>query len=109
MKALLLLLLAALANAQELCDADQSRILADRARSALKSGDPSMAAGLFRQGYEACPTERRLLLNAVQALTAARKFNAAIETANLFLREQPESLDGRLALANALLMAQKWD
>ena len=57
------------------CDSGHSAELAERARTALQENDPSMAAGLFRQSYEACPRQRLLLIEAANALTAARNFD----------------------------------
>lgn len=90
------------------CDADRGSQLAERAQTALSGGDPAMAATLFRQAYEVCPRQRFLLLEMAKALTSDRKFDQAIETANEFLKDDPNSFAGWLALANALFMAQRW-
>ncbi len=91
------------------CNEERSGQLAGRARSALSGGDPAMAAGLFRQAYEACPSNRVLLLEVARALTSQRKFDQAIETANEFLTAEPGSIPGLLVLANALFMDQQWE
>ncbi len=91
------------------CNQERSDQFAARARAALSGGDPGMAAGLFRQAYEACPSNRVLLLEEARALTGQRKFDEAIETANEFLNEEPGSVPGLLVLANALFMDQQWE
>ncbi|MCW5981160.1 MAG: tetratricopeptide repeat protein [Bryobacteraceae bacterium] len=91
------------------CDTERSSELAERAHTANKEGDAALAAGLFRQSFEVCPRQRELLLDVARALTSARNFDGAIAAAGEFLRSDPDSLAGRLALANTLLMAQKWE
>jgi tetratricopeptide (TPR) repeat protein len=108
-----LLLVAALvggaqAQGPPACDAARSTELASRARTALAGGDASMAAKLFLDAYEACHLQPLLLVEAGRALTAARRFDQALATLDRFLAENPNSLPGHLARANALLMAQRW-
>ncbi len=91
------------------CNQERSDQFAARARSALSGGDPAMAAGLFRQAYEACPAKRVLLLEVARALTGQRKFDEAIRTANEYLASEPASIPGLLVLANALFMDQQWE
>jgi tetratricopeptide (TPR) repeat protein len=90
------------------CDAARSGELAARARTALGGGDPVMAARLFADAHATCPVQPLLLVEAGRALTAARKFDEALEKLDRFLQENPNSFQGRLARANALLMAQRW-
>ena len=90
------------------CDKENSQVTAQRAREALSGADPAMAATLFRRAYEACPSQRNLLLEAAEAYTRKRDFDPAIKSANEFLQLEPNSVAGRLALANALFMAQRW-
>ncbi len=91
------------------CDQDAATRLATRARTALSGGDPIMAATLFRQAHEACPSQAGLQLELARALTAGRRFDEAIAAANDHLKHDPSSVPGMLALANALFMAQRWE
>jgi tetratricopeptide (TPR) repeat protein len=91
------------------CDATRSIDLSERARTALSGGDAGMAAKFFLEAHAACSLQPLLLVEAGRALTAVRKFDQALETLDRFLGENPKSIQGRLARANTLLMAQRWE
>lgn len=91
------------------CDGVRSAELAGQGRVAIAAGHANTATTFFRQAYDACPAERRLLLELSRALSADRKPADAVSTAEEFLRSDPNSTPGLLVLANALFMAQRWE
>src|SRR5689334_5780405 len=87
------------------CNRALSEALQKDGRRAMAARDFQAAAQRFSDAFDACPEQRSSLLDAVEALTAARRFDDAIHAANQFLGMEPGSVPGRLALANAYLMA----
>lgn len=90
------------------CDAVRSTELGEKAKAAVEGGQLEAAARLFEQAYAACPFQSLYLVDGARALTAARRFDEAVALLDRFLEENPRSVKGRLARANALLMAQRW-
>jgi len=75
------LVLAATAAAQQLippCDLLKSSRLAEAARESYAARKYEIAAQQFREAYDACPSQRELLLGLAQALTYERNFDEAI-------------------------------
>jgi len=110
---LLFLSLASLAAAQEsgiaTCDDSRSASLRDEARQAFQKRRYEQAALQFRQAFEACPRQSALLLELSDAQAHGRHLPEAIRASQQFLESQPGSMPGRLALANAYFMAQRFD
>lgn len=89
------------------CERAQSSQFESQGRAALLAGKASLATTLYRQAREACPEDRRLLLEISRSLSAERKLPEAIAAAQEFLDAEPNSAAGLLVLANALFMAQR--
>jgi tetratricopeptide (TPR) repeat protein len=90
------------------CDFVASSELRASAAAALDRHQYSTAAAEFQRALDACPEQRILLLDLSQARARAREFPQAIRAAQAFLEAEPNSMAGRLALANAYFMAQRF-
>src|SRR4051794_30858001 len=96
-------------NAQEsLCNRSASAPLEHEARGAMEKRDFQTAARLFEQAFHACPEKRSILLDIARCQISARKFDAAIGAAKRYLEGDRESAPARVLLANAYLMAQRF-
>ena len=89
------------------CDLLKSAQFAQSAREASQNRKYAIAAQQFREAYDACPSQRELLLDLAQALTYERNFDEAILAAQQYLEREPRSIQGHLVLGNAYLMAVK--
>jgi tetratricopeptide (TPR) repeat protein len=109
---LLSLVLASFAAAQQEqggpCDLVRGMSLRKSARSAFEKRQYDVAARQFQQAFDACPTQRDILIELSEVYARRREFQQAIHTAQQFLELQPGSTPGRLALANAYFMAQRF-
>lgn len=108
----LMMLFGALARAQQPaavqpCDLLRSGSLQQSAQEALAKKDYAIAARDFQSAYQACHMLHSVLLNAAEAGISGRDFPAAIQAARRFLELEPDSLDGKLVMANACFMAQR--
>jgi tetratricopeptide (TPR) repeat protein len=77
------------------CDEFRSAQLAAQGREAMAANHPERAVSFFRQAYDTCPVERRMLLELSRAHTTEREFPEAITAAQDFLRVEPNSTPGR--------------
>jgi tetratricopeptide (TPR) repeat protein len=116
MKYLLLLVLqvAAVASArmqestQAPCNATRSQALRQTGRDDFDKHQYKDAAHMFSEALHECPAQRDILIELSQAQAQLRQFDLAIGSLREFLEQQPASTPGRLALANVLLMAQRF-
>jgi tetratricopeptide (TPR) repeat protein len=90
------------------CDLLNSSSIRKNALTALDQHRYSMAAVDFQRALDACPGQRIILLDLSQAQAHNRDFPSAIRAAQEFLKSEPNSISGRLTLANAYFMAQKF-
>src|SRR5437868_5531117 len=90
------------------CDLVASSALRASASAALDRHRYSAAAVEFQRALDACPEQRVILLDLSQAHARARNFPEAIRAAQTFLEAEPNAIAGRLALANAYFMAQRF-
>jgi tetratricopeptide (TPR) repeat protein len=107
-----LLLTAALASGQTRletpCQVSESFLtLLRQAREASQRREYTVAVQHYRDAITRCDSDRNILLEFSEALLAARSFEQAIATAESYVRVEPSSVPGRLALANAYLMGQR--
>ena len=68
---------------------------------------PAGSSSRFTEAFDACPEKPSILLELAQAQVSGRNFDGAIRTSKQYLASNPASTAGRLALANAYLMALK--
>jgi tetratricopeptide (TPR) repeat protein len=105
-KVLLAMAAALAASAQErVCDRAASEALENEAVAAMRARGYPLAERRFTEAWDACPERPSLLLGLVDAQVAGRNFDGAIRSARHYLAIDPSSAAGRLALANAYLMA----
>ncbi|MFN7994115.1 MAG: tetratricopeptide repeat protein [Bryobacteraceae bacterium] len=90
------------------CDLLRSSSLQDQARQGLSNKSYAAAAHAFQDAFDACPTMHPLLLEASRAAGAARDYPLAIRAARQFSGLEPNSVEGRIAVANAYFMAQQF-
>jgi tetratricopeptide (TPR) repeat protein len=67
-----------------------------------------VAVSEFERALDSCPKQRGILLDLSQAYAHNRNFPPAIRVAQQFLESEPDSIPGRLTLANAYFMAQRF-
>lgn len=89
------------------CNLLRSIELQQSGRDALDNKQYAAAASAFQQAFDACPTEHKALLALAEANNDRREFPLAIQEAQHFLLLEPDSVPGRLVLANSYLMAQR--
>jgi tetratricopeptide (TPR) repeat protein len=87
------------------CDLERSKALRESGEKASERKQFADAALMFRQAFEACRSERDLLLQLSQADIGRKEFSSAIRDAQQFLQLEPGSTRGKLALANAYFMS----
>jgi tetratricopeptide (TPR) repeat protein len=90
------------------CDLISSSSLRNNALRALDQHQYGAAILEFQRALDACPTQKMILLDLSQAHARNRDFPRAIHAAQEFLESAPDSISGRLALANAYFMAQRF-
>jgi tetratricopeptide (TPR) repeat protein len=95
-------------TAEAACDLFNSSSLRKSALAALDQHRYSVAAADFQRALDACPKQRTILLDLSQAQAHNRDFPSAIRSAQEYLHSEPDSISGRLTLANAYFMAQKF-
>jgi tetratricopeptide (TPR) repeat protein len=105
---LLLLCAAAAFAGDDDCDLLNSSSFRKSADAALEVRQYGLAAQEFQKALDACPAQRLILLDLSQAQAHNRDFPQALHTAQRFLELEPNSIPGRLALANVYFMAQKF-
>jgi tetratricopeptide (TPR) repeat protein len=106
--ALLVLALAPAAQtAGPACDLVQSVTLRNAGSEAFEKKQYEAAAKQFKDAFNACPAQHAALLDLSLANTYLRHLPEAIQAAQQFVELEPGSIPGRLALANAYLLAQK--
>ena len=88
------------------CNLLRSIELEDTGRQAVEKKQYAAAASAFQQAFDACPTQHTALLGLSEANAYRREFRLAIEAGRHYLELEPESVPGKLALANAYFMAQ---
>jgi tetratricopeptide (TPR) repeat protein len=105
----ILMLAAALAvQAQDRpCNRSSSDLLENEGLGAMRARDYPLAQSRFTEAFDACPENPSILLELAQAQVSARNFDGAIRTSKQYLASNPTSTAGRVALANAYLMALK--
>lgn len=107
-----LLFLACAASAQTPEEAGCNRIesvsLQMQGREELARHHAEAAARHFEQALIACPVAREVLLDLSQAYGAQREFGKAIRAAEQYVSAKPTSVEGRVMLANAYFMAQRF-
>ncbi len=91
------------------CNPSLSDPLEQQARQATHVREYSTAAQRFAEAFNACPEKRSILLELAQAQISARNFDEAFRAVNRYLSTDAGSVPGRLVLANAYLMAQRWN
>jgi tetratricopeptide (TPR) repeat protein len=74
---------------------------------ALHVGRYAAARQAFQESFNACPAQHGILLELSRVDVQLKDFAGAIRTAQQLLELEPTSVDGRLALANAYLVAQR--
>jgi len=74
----------------------------------MKQRQYDLAARQFQQAFDACPSQRSVLLELAEAQTRRRDFEQAIRAAGQYVAGEPKSAPGRLALAGAYLAAQRF-
>src|ERR1043166_7045366 len=105
-KVALLLTVAMAASAQQSpCDRGSSERLEREGVVAMRSRDYPLAEKRFAEAFNACTESPSILLELAQAQVSGRNFEGAIRTSKQYLADNPSSTAGRLALANAYLMA----
>lgn len=106
-----LLAVAVLARAQDgqPCDLARSMSLEQSGHAAFEQRQYDTAVPQLQSAFDACPSQRGILLELAEAQTYRRDFEQAIRTLNQFLEPDPSSVPGRLALANVYFMAQRFD
>src|SRR5438874_13201493 len=87
------------------CNRGSSELLESEGVAAMRARDYALAEGRFTEAFNACTESPSILLELAQAQVSGRNFEGAIRTSNQYLAGNPSSLAGRLALANAYLMA----
>src|SRR5581483_6798210 len=90
------------------CDLMRSSSLEDEARQEFAHKSYAAAAHGFQDAFDACQTMHALLLEASKAAGAARDYPLAIRAARQFLGLEPNSVEGKIAVANAYFMAQQF-
>jgi tetratricopeptide (TPR) repeat protein len=90
------------------CDLPGSSSLRKSGLSALEKHQYSVAVSDFKRALDTCPKQREILLDLSQAYAHNRDFPPAIRVAQQFLESEPDSIPGRLTLANAYFMAQRF-
>jgi tetratricopeptide (TPR) repeat protein len=78
-----------------------------QAREASQRREYPVAVQHYREALTACADDRNVLLELSEALLATRSFEQAIAIARSYVAAEPNSVQGRLVLANAYLMAQR--
>ena len=94
------------APAERACDVAQADRLAEKARSL--EADPAEAAAFLLQAHAHCPSRAALLLEAARLFAEQRDFENALQSAERYLAQAPESLPGLLLAANAQFMTQRF-
>jgi tetratricopeptide (TPR) repeat protein len=89
------------------CDLVRSATLQQSAHEALDKKQYTAAARAFQSAFEACPMLHAVLLDASRSSVEGRDFPEAIRAARQFLDLEKDSVEGKLALANAYFMAQR--
>lgn len=110
-----IVLLALLANcravaqqsADDVCDVLNSAPLHTNGLAAMEKRQYGLAAQELQQALDACPKQKSILLDLALAHARNRDFPPAIRAAQQFLESEPQSVPGRLALANVYFMAQR--
>ncbi len=106
---LLAALTAALASqAGRPCDLRGSDVQRQSGEHAFEKRQFADAAKSFQAAYDLCPSQHAMLLRLSESDLRRHDPPAAVEAARQFLRLEPDSIAGKLAVANALLMAQRW-
>jgi tetratricopeptide (TPR) repeat protein len=98
---------AAIAFGAEPCDQTRSEAARQQAEHASQEGDYSRAAGSFQQAFRLCPANHELLIRLSETQSRRHAGTEAIAAANRLLLVEPTSVPGKLALADAYLMAQR--
>jgi tetratricopeptide (TPR) repeat protein len=93
--------------AVEPCDLLRSNTLQQNAREALARKEYTAASRAFQDAFHACRALHSVLLESAQASISGRDFPSAIEGVRQFLELEPDSVDGKLVMANACFMAQR--
>ncbi len=88
------------------CDLIRSEQARQNARQAMESKHFAEAARNFQEAFDACPSQHSILLQMSEANLRRREFTGD-GSANEFLKLEPGSITGELALANAYFMAQR--
>src|SRR4051794_4724696 len=103
----LLMLTAALAvQAQDRpCNRASSELLESEGLGAMRARDYPLAQKRLTEAFDACPENPSVLLELAHDQLSGRNFDGAIRTSRQYLASNPASTAGRLALANAYLMA----
>jgi tetratricopeptide (TPR) repeat protein len=96
------------ASGQKPCDRAHSDIARQNGERAFEKGQFTEAATSFERAFGACPAEHSLLLRLSEAESRRHDGAEAIGAANRFLALEPSSVPGRVALANAYFMAQRF-
>ena len=89
------------------CDLIHSEQTRQNGQQAMEKKHFAEAAKSFQEAFDACPTQHSILLQLAEANLRRREFERAIEEGNQFLKLEPGSITGELALANAYFMAQR--
>jgi tetratricopeptide (TPR) repeat protein len=81
--------------------------LVRQAREAAGRRDYELAVRDYRDALARCNTQREVLLELSEVLLAARLFGEAVAAAQSYVAAEPNSIAGRLTLANAYFTAQR--
>jgi tetratricopeptide (TPR) repeat protein len=95
----------ALTQIADSCDRAQSALLYSESREALNAHQYDVAERRLREALTVCPSDRRLLFSLAEANLARRDFAEAISNTQAFLEAVPQSIAGRVMLADAYFMA----
>jgi tetratricopeptide (TPR) repeat protein len=87
------------------CDRGQIASLRREGREAMRGRQYDVAVERLVEAVAACPSNRQLLVDLAQAHLARKDFAQAISTMKTYLEGEPESVEGRLMLANAYFMS----